>query len=191
MSWRDAQDFARETDPVLRGLRGMVRRALVGVTSVGGVASAVWQVLGAKVAGKREARTAEVWQGIGFSSRPRPTSSAEAIVIGVGAAGNAAGGAPAIVASRDEALRQAVVPDLGEDEVAIYNSSAVIIGRSNGTFEIRSVGGAAVALVKLSELQALRNWAAAHFHTDPVSGFTGTPTVAPPVATGTTVVKGE
>jgi hypothetical protein len=54
--------------------------------------------------------------------------------------------------------------------------------------EVQAGGSSALALH--DELVALRNWAVAHVHQDPASGFTGVPTALAPTSTGTEVLKG-
>jgi hypothetical protein len=198
MTWRGPQEHANETDPEARSLRGMIRRALIGLTQAGGVAAGIWQVLGPKFEGKRDTQQAEAWQGIGFASRPR-AGHGEAIVVAVGAAGKATGGAPAIVATRDEGLRQLAAAVLGEDETATFNSKATVAITAGGAIEARSIGGTAHDLALKADVQAIRGAI-----TTAINALTAAVQPSPELAAlaaaldaivtwpvGTTVLKGE
>lgn len=174
--------FSRSTDPSEQRIRGMVRRLAVAVTS-----RVLWQLTGVRsLDGTTETIAAEVFPGVGFFARPRTSGGApEAILVNVGGAT-----APAVVATRDEKTRAEVAP-LAADESAMFNSEAIVHVKANGEIHARSAGGSAVALATKADIDALRTWAAAHLHNDPSSGVTSTPTVAPPTAAGTSVLKGE
>jgi phage gp45-like len=130
----------------------MVRRFTVTAT-----AGQLWKLVGVRgLEGDNETATVEVFQGIGFASRPPASGKSEAIVVNVGGAR-----APVIVAVRDEktyaALRAAGI-DINAGETVIYNSDTggVVYLRANGTVEIRSPGGTAGALALEANLVALR-----------------------------------
>lgn len=178
---RRPKDHAAATDPVLRRLLGAARRMAVGVTG-----RAIWQVIGYKSAATgNETAVAEVFPGIGIYARPPSGGRAEAIVLNVGGADH-----PVVVALRDEATRR-IAADVAEDETALYNSTAVVHVKADGTIEARSIGGSAAALATKSDIDALKAWAASHIHPDPSSGFTGAPTASPPTAAGTQKFKAE
>jgi len=191
VTWRSKDDLARETGAERRELVGKIRKTLVSLSS-----GAVWQFLGALVQGvARETFAAEVWQGIGFASRPRTTSKAEALLVYVGR------GARQVqaVAMRDEDLRRVAAANLEPDETAIFSSKSIVVIKADGSVEIRSIGGTPAPLALKSELAALRTAFLAHTHVLTIaaasgSGGTGTAaitttTVAAPV--GTTVLKAE
>lgn len=168
------------TNPEKRSLRAMVRRLAVVAT-----ARVLWQLSGVRnLDGTTEVLNVEVFPGIGFYARP-PSGRGEVIMVNVGGAN-----APAVVASRDEQTRKDVA-DLDADEAAMFNSVATVHVTAAGTVDVRSAAGAAVPLATKADIDALREWALAHIHTDPVSGVTTAPTVAPPSAAGTTVLMGE
>lgn len=133
MSLWTAEDFANAVSGFRRQIAGMARRMVVTLSS-----GPAWQVLGHTTFGTtREAPNVEAYQGIGFASRPAAgTSSAEAIVLNVGGPNN-----PAIVATRDEALRSASAGDLEDDEAAVFNTTARVRVRKDGTIEIASISG--------------------------------------------------
>src|SRR4051812_30111804 len=73
---------------------GIVRRMIAKVTSK----LAKWQVAGHKLLdGKIETRDAEIFQGVGFASRPKDKADAEVVVLFPGTDASA----PVIVAARD------------------------------------------------------------------------------------------
>lgn len=124
-----------------RILSGTIRRMVINVTGN------LWRVLGHLLPdSKREARDAEVFSGVGFYARPPEGANAEAVVA---FPGGAAG--PIVIAARDEATRQASAA-IDPDESVIFNSVARVLVRADGTVEITSIGGGAVALAKASDL---------------------------------------
>jgi hypothetical protein len=128
----------------------------------------------------------EAFTGIGFYARP-PSSSGTPEAIGVGVGGN---GPPLIIAVRDEATRQARVRQPA-DSTAVFNTKAVVAISPDGTVEIRLVGGAAVKLATLADVQALA--AFVQKMPLPVSGGTaGLPApISVPTPTGTTVLRAQ
>jgi phage gp45-like len=149
MSNRRSEDFAEAIREPLRLLRGMVRRATITLSD-----GSRWQLLGQRGGtGGDETIPAEPFTGIGFYSRPPSSGGApEAIAVAIGGAK-----AMAVVATRDEATRQAVAGDLEEDETSVYNTQAELRVRASGTVEARSVGGSAAALAKANDLSRLRD----------------------------------
>lgn len=98
-------------------LRGMVRRVVIAAAR----ASGLWQLRGYKGIDEEDEpfENVEVFQGIGFSSRPKSSGKPEAILVQVGGrAGNAV-----VVATRDKTLPLA----LDEDETAIMNSLRTVL----------------------------------------------------------------
>lgn len=148
MSGPTIEELNRITDPEMRSLRGMIRRMGVKVTS-----TALWQLIGYRIADLTERLMAEPFTGIGFFSRPPRSGKPEGIAVFVGGTKS-----PAIVALRDEKTRSSVVGDLAEDETAIFNSRAVVVVRADGTVEIRLANGTAVPLATLADVQALWNF---------------------------------
>jgi len=127
---RSVEELRAELDP--RNLRGWggVRRMLITYT-----AKALWQLTGfRKLDGTKETRDVEVFGGVGIAARPPDGAAAEAITVNVGDAN-----APAIVAIRDEATRQASAGDLEADETAVFNTKAIMHTKADGTVEIRGV----------------------------------------------------
>ena len=198
MKW-SAEDFANQVGAFRRQLAGIVRRMTISLTDGG-----TWQTVGHLLfGGDKETRDPEHYPGVGFYARPPAGSeSAEAIVLQV-----AGQNQPAIVATRDEATR-AKVTDIKADEAAVHNTQCRLYLKDDGTIEARTHDGAAVALAKLSEVSALRNYVNNQFsavggHLHAVSGAATTtitavaveggtpPTVVPAVPTGTTKLKGE
>jgi len=113
------------------GLRGLVRRMLVSLTSAGGL----WQLLGKEDGdGNRErASDVEAFQQIGFLSRPAAGSRAEGVVVKVGGES----GHPVVIASRDRAIEIAI----GEDETVIFNSTGTLVKiTAGGRVELGEAG---------------------------------------------------
>lgn len=187
MTYRTSEDFAQETSVFRRLVRGMIRRVAVTLTD-----ATRWQLLGHRGgSGGDETFDAEPFTGIGFYSRPPSSGNPEAVAVAVGGSKTTA-----IVATRDEATRQAAVGSLAEGETAVYNDKAVIVVKADGTVEIRLVGGGAIKLPTLADYEALRNAFNAHVHatagTGTPSGPTPVPSVIPvPVPTGTSVLKAQ
>lgn len=188
MTYRTSEDFAQETSPFRRFVRGMIRRVAVTLTQ-----TARWQVLGQRGGqGGDETDEVEPFTGIGFYSRPPRSGNPEAVTAAIGGSKTRA-----IIATRDEATRQAAVGNLEEGETAVYNDQAVIVVKADGTVEIRLVGGLAVALATKADIDALKSWAATHIHNVPGVTAGGAtvpslvPTLAPPNATGTTVLLAQ
>lgn len=197
MTWRGSEEFARERGEIFRLLKGMVRRLAVTLAEGG-----IWQVLGQHGgAGGDETNDVELFGGIGFHSRPPSSGKPEAIAVAVGGAKH-----QAIVATRDEATRQAVAGDLQEDGAAIFNSQAIV--RVEGSrIEARSATGNASPVATLADLQALRDYVDAQLsatggHTHTVAGGTTTaivtvvsgttpPTHPPPAPNGTEIFQAE
>ncbi len=178
-------ELAAAVSGAARDLLGRIRR--FGITRT---TSAIWQVVGHVLLDKtRETRDAEVFPGVGFYARPPASGTPEAIVVFPGGAGN-----PIIAATRDETTRRAVFNLAGElapGETAVFNASAVVILKADGSIEIRSAGGVALPVPTLAYFNAMRATYAAHTHLDPATGSTGVPSnvIAAPV--GTTKAKLE
>lgn len=172
------QDLHSVTNPLLRRLAGMVRRFTVTATQ------GVWRLTGAvMIDGQRETVNAEPFTGIGFYSRPSANGKPEAIVVNVGGPKG-----PVVVAARDEQTR-ASVADINADETAVFNSAALVYVKADGTIEIRTKNGSAVALAKNSDLNSLREFCAAQLYGGTGSALgVGAPTTP---YTGTTCIKGE
>lgn len=187
-----AEDFAQQIGEFRRKVAGMVRRMSVKLTDGG-----LWQVAGHLLFdNQRETVTPENFPGIGFAARPPSGTSAEAIVVQVGGSNQ-----PAIVALRDEATR-AKVNAIVADEAVVYNSVARVYVKADGTIEIRSHAGAAVALATKADVDAVATFLKKHF--DTALGHTHAALGSPPIvgtgvgtgflvpaATGTTKLKGE
>lgn len=189
MTWRDTKDFAgTDSSALARFVYGMVRRMAVQLTD-----STLWRLIGQRggVAGD-ETIDLEIFPGIGFYARPTTSGNPEAITASYGSSRTTA-----IVATRDEATRQAVAGNLQPDESMVYTSQAVVYIKSNGTVEIRSASGAAVQLALKSDVQSLVT--SFNTHTHPVPGVTlgpattnsSVPAVAASSPVGTTILKGE
>lgn len=182
---RSPEDFRAEVSAAARDVAGLVRRMAITLTS-----RPLWQLVGHLLLDgtTRETRDAEPFTGVGFYSRPPADGNPEAVVVFAGA-----GGKPLIVATRDEKTRAAVFAaagELGPGDAALFSPAAIVIAKADGTVEIRTPGGAAVALATLADVQALRDWAAGMAYGGsgsvvPVGG------AAPPNPTGTTVLKAE
>jgi phage gp45-like len=185
MSYRTAEDFAREAREWWRLLRGQIRRGAVTLTS-----STLWQVLGQRGgAGGDETWNIEPFTGIGIYARPPSSGNPEAIVVAIGGAKTTA-----IVATRDEATRKLGAGDLAEGETCVFNDKARIIVKADGTVEIRLHGGVAIPLATLADVQAIRAALDGHSHTYvPGSGTPTTTTANPavPAPVGTTVLKAQ
>jgi len=189
MTYRTSEDFAQETSPFRRLMRGMIRHFAITLTQ-----STLWQVLG-QVGGQGGDETIEIepFTGIGFYSRPPNSGNPEAIATAIGGTD-----AMAIVATRDEATRQAVAGDLAEDETMTFNTLTVVYHRQSGVVEIRAPNGVAFALPTLADYNALREAYNAHTHTVATTGSASaqsgsaaatSSTVGPP--SGTTVLKAQ
>jgi phage gp45-like len=166
----------------LRQLEQMLRAAIRRV-HVLGTGGGRWQVGGYE--GEREADV-PVFGGIGFHSRPADGGNAEAILLKVGAAG----GHSVIVATRDEGTRL----ELEADETAIFTSTSKVLVKADGTIEIGTIDGTAVALATKADVEAvvdaitnavpLANDGGAQLQTQIVAALSGFPV-------GTTKLKGE
>jgi phage gp45-like len=171
------------TDPTLISIKGMIRRMIISTTT-----KVLWRLDGFKFPdGTTERSDVENFAGIGFYAKPPSNSKAEAIVVNVGGASS-----PAIVATRDEATRQAVAGNIAADETSVHNSKAVIHIKANGTVEIRSALGVALPLATLADLDALK----AVFAACVIVPTDGGAAIKAAIAanwdpTGTTKLKGE
>lgn len=182
-------DWREEVGTVRRAVAGMIRRMGVKLTE-----GTLWQAVGHLLSDNRtrETRDAEVFGTIGFYSRPKPGANAEVVVVFPGGSSN-----PVIIGTRDEELR-ATVANLNQGETAMCNRATIILCKPDGTVEIRTPGGTALALPTLADHNALRAAFNAHVHT---SASPGNPTSIPvpgptpliPVASpsGTTVLKAQ
>lgn len=173
-----------------REIAGKLRRMIVTRAS-----DALWQVFGhTLLEGDEETREAELFQGIGFASRPNATDDVEAIVAFVGEGG----AQPIIIATRQEARRIVIADDLEAGETQIHNSveganATIIRIYANKTVEIRSVGGTAKRLMTVEDGDALRTAIAnaATVANDGGAAFKADILAAWPGPTGTTVLKAE
>lgn len=153
MSYRDGNDFAKQTGETLRTIRGMIRRLAVKLTD-----GVLWQLVGQRGGqGGDEVVHLEVFPGIGIYARPPASGAPEAIAAAIAGAPKAR----VVIATRDEATRQAVVaalPDgeIGEGETIVYTPSVVIHLRANNTVEIRTLAGTAKRLLTEDDAQALK-----------------------------------
>lgn len=179
-------DFARALDPVTRRVDGMLRRFGIDLTKITKVAG--WKLLGFDLDGGQESVTAEVYPGVGLYARPPKGVKADAIVANIQGAEH-----PTIVATRDEKTRAASAGSIAEDETAVFNSKVILVMKANGTIEARTIGGAAVALATLADVQALRSYIATQLTLPVIGGGTAGPNAspAPPTPTGTTKFKAE
>lgn len=177
---RSISKLAERTDPLVNRVAGMIRRMAIQTT-----ARALWQLVGYRNPdGTNETMPVEQFGGIGFYARPPASGKPEAIVVMVGGPTS-----PAIVATRDEATRAAMVGNLESDETAVYSSKAVVLIKADGTIEIRSKTGVAVPLATKEDVEALKEWCRLHEHSA-LSAPSPTATAMPPV-TGTSKLRGE
>jgi hypothetical protein len=177
-----------QTAPPARELAGLIRRMAVTLTS-----GTLWRAVGHLLLDRsQETKDAEVFGSLGFYSRPAAGANAEVIVVHPGGSANAV-----IVATRDEALRKLIDGQLGPDGAAMCNRATIILCKSDGTVEIRALGGSAAALATKADIDALKTWALTHTHV--VAGVTAGaaavtsagPLPTPPSASGTSVLKGQ
>lgn len=167
-------------------LRGLVRRCVASLTE-----GLTWQLLGYGDARTRESFPAELFQQVGFASRP--PGQAEVIMVNVG--GEAEHGV--IVATRDRSTQVAIE----KDETAIFTSGTVIRLTKDGDVLVRAKPGRTVSVDDGSggaqELatKADVNTLALHIQgmTLAVSGSTAGPPLplSVPLPAGTTVLKGK
>lgn len=145
MSYRDRDDFAKETGPTQRLLRGMIRKLVVTLSD-----GARWQFLGQRGGqGGDEVITAEPFTGIGFYSRPPADGKPEAIAVAVGGAKHLA-----VVATRDEETRRKVAGDLDEGETQIHSTGAIVRVKES-KIEARTASGNAAPVATLQDLRNL------------------------------------
>ena len=194
MTWRTPADLAAQGWPLVRFVRGMIRR--VSVTLTTGV---LWQVRGykkgANAQGGDETFNQEPFTGIGFYSTPPSSGTPQGIVAAYGSTKTSA-----IIALRDEATRKIGAGDLAQGETCVYNDKARIIVKADGTVEIRLHGGVAVPLLTLAEGQAIVSAFNSHVHvatgaTSPTSGPVDSTLTHAPIAiatpSGTAVLRGQ
>lgn len=185
-----SQELAKAISPRERGVRGAVRRLFIRATK-----RVLWQLEGHRFGGVVEGVDAEPFTGIGFYSRPRTSSRAEAILESIGDAEHAV-----IVATRDEDLRKLwkALLDANPDVAAMFNSLAGVIVHGS-LVEARSREGEAKSLAFAEKLQRLADDFYGHGH--PSHGAGPIPTFSPPDPPGdpmvspgfdgTEVLKGE
>lgn len=181
------ESFRERTSRAATMLQGMIRRLVTSVTD-----GALWQVLGyTNFDGKRESYGAELFQHVGFASRP--AGAAEVVVVNVGGAAEH----PIIVATRDRSTAVA----LEADETAIYTSTGIVKVTKDGDVIVRAKAGRTVSvddgsgaaeLATKADLDALAHYVD-HVLTLPVSGGTAGPTAGTtaPAAAGTSVLRGK
>jgi phage gp45-like len=161
------------TSPLARDIAGVLRWFAITLTS-----GPTWQVIGHLLIDglTRETRSAAVFSGIGFYSRPKAGTNREAIVANIAGAEN-----PVIIATRDEDTR-ARVADIDEDETMAYNTVVGVLLRKDNKILACMHGGTPVELAKASELNSLRAFVAAQFaavgHSHTVVGGATTATAA-------------
>lgn len=136
MTYLKSEDFARtDSGPLERFVRGMIRRMAITATEV---TKSKWRMLGQRSgAAGDETPDLEIYPGIGFYSRPPSSGKPEAITNSYGSSRTTA-----IVATRDEATRQASAGDLQPDEATVFNTLARLIVRADGTVQIVPITGA-------------------------------------------------
>lgn len=150
MTWRTSEDLKNDVRDIAgRFLRGLVRRFAITLTD-----GTKWRFSGMRSSsGGDETPDLEVFPGIGIYARPPNdgTGNPEAIALAVGGAKHRV-----VVATRDEATRQAALADdVQPGETCVYNGPIRIILLANGTAEIRLHGGVAIPLATKADLQAL------------------------------------
>lgn len=181
------RSLAGLTDPLAGRLRGMVRRLIATATAL-----PRWQLRGVRGAdGADEVLQVEVFQGVGFAARPPASSAAEVVAVNVDGQAKA----PIVVAARDEKTAAAVrtaIGGLAAGDTLVYNASAIVFLRADGTVEIRSPSGVAGELATKADLEALRT-AIERTVIAPGDGGAALKTaiLAASWTTGTTVLKGE
>jgi phage gp45-like len=164
-------------------VRNLVRRLKVSLTKAVGR----WQLLGLLgLDGERETfDDVEVFQGIGFASRPAAGGKPEAVVVHV----RAEGGHPVIIATRDKTTQ----PELDEDETQVSNSKVRVRMTAAGEI-LADDGSGAVELATKADVQALRDALTSHTHQySPGPGAAAPTGPGPALAspTGTTVFKAK
>jgi phage gp45-like len=176
---RKAEQARQATQREAVELRNLIRRLAISASEGG-----IWQLLGPD---DEVMADVEVFQGIGYASRPESSSTgAEAVVVKIGGKLTH----PVVIATRDESTRV----DLDEDETAIFNSTAIVKVKADGTIEIGSHGGTFESLATKADVQTIRDELHKHHHTyvpgsNPATTTTGNPSVTSP--TGTQKLKAE
>lgn len=186
MSGATVAELAAATSPLLRVMRGMVRRFTVSTSRL-----PIWRLLGVRGAdGDDEVVSAEVFSGVGFAARPAAAGTPEVIAVTVGGSK-----AVVVVASRDEKTLAGIRATMGElaaGDTLVYSSAAIVHVRANGTVEVRTPAGTAGALARQQNLEALRA-AIQNAVISPGDGGAALKTaiLAATWTDGTTVLKGE
>jgi phage gp45-like len=160
-----SRDWRQKASAPVVALVNLVRHMAVRTA-----AAAAWRLAGYEDGdGNEELEDGEVFSGIGFWSLPSASGEAEVILAHPGAAtGNSA-----VIATRDEKTRAAVVAalggvDAGEHGATLtFNGGAVVWLRGDGgveircapgkTVEIKSWDGAAAELMTKADGQVLRS----------------------------------
>lgn len=190
-----SEELRQITDRIWRRVMGALRRVAVELTDGG-----AWRVGGYEKL--KEKFRAEVYSGVGFYARPLASAAVDAIVNFVG---NAEHGA--IVATRDEGLRQKHMGDAPEDTTGMYNSQVGVFCDDDGVVRIRQPNGSTTRLPTMADFNALRTYVINQFstasgHTHVVSGGATTttttvnapgtaPTFSPAAAVGTPLLETE
>jgi|GEM_PF-6414187 len=179
---RNASGLRERTSRAAIALKNLVRRVSLAATR-----GSTWQVQGYD---GEPADDVELFPGIGIYARPR-AGRGEAIVLKV------AGTHPVIVATRDDSHHI----ELDADETAVFNSTGALVRiTKEGDIVVRAKpgrevfvddGSGAQALATKADIDALASWGKLHVHPDPSSGSTGTPSVDPPSADGTLILKAK
>jgi phage gp45-like len=157
-------------------LRNTVRRVAIGVAGAG----RLWQFLGYIGAeGERETfDDVEVFQGIGFASRPK-AGQGEAVVLNVG-------GAPGHAVAAATRARESEPEDLEEDETQVHNTVTQVRVTKAGVVAVTDrLGGVAIPLATKADVDALVAWVKLHTHGSAAPGSPTTPPLVLPAPGGT------
>tara|TARA_R110000868_G_scaffold86218_2_gene241883 strand:- start:394 stop:873 length:480 start_codon:yes stop_codon:yes gene_type:complete len=158
--------------------------------SISATSGVLWALDGFKdFDGNVEGESAEVFDGIGFASRPASGDNAEVIALKVGGES----GHPVIVATRNRDSFKVLQEGegLAEGETAIYTGESMVKIKADGTIELGSIGGVRQALATLGDIENLK----AVFDAWVVPGTDGGAALKTALEawtpTGTTKVRGE
>jgi phage gp45-like len=174
MTYRDSEDFGKESSTWWRKLTGAVRIMFVEFSD-----GDRWQLRGQK----GESPRSGFFNGIGIYARPPESGSAQVILVNFGGPKS-----HAIAAARDEVTRAAMAGDIAAGETMVYTDKVCLFLRADGTIEARSKDGEAKRLATVDELNTLRDFVVSHIHLAP-GGNTGGALVNP--AGGSPPVPGE
>lgn len=151
MTWRSSSDFSKETSPLWRFVRGLVRRVEVTFARTG-----IWQVrgqrAGASGGGVDETFDADLFPGVGFFARPSGSAATEAVTVAAGGTG-----ATMIVATRDEATRAKWDAQVPAGTTATFNEVVGMVVKPDGTVAVKLLNGTEIALALKLDLDILRS----------------------------------